>query len=89
MIIVHPDKVENDADELVESIGGWVKGLDGEVSRVDKWGRRHLAYPIQHQREGLYFLFHFTLPPTALVELERNLRLAEPVMRHLIVNTDN
>lgn len=88
IIVVHPDRVEEGAASLVESIGNWVKGLDGEVSQVDNWGRRRLAYPIQHQREGLYFLFHLVLNPDTIAELERNLRLSEPVIRHLIVRTD-
>jgi small subunit ribosomal protein S6 len=88
MIVVHPDKVEDDAASLIESIGDWVKGLNGEVSQVDNWGRRRLAYPIQHQREGLYFLFHLVLNPDTIAELERSLRLSEPIIRHLIVRAD-
>ena len=87
IIIVHPDEAEEE-DSLVETIGDWVKGLNGEVSSVDRWGRRRLAYPIQHQREGLYVLFNLALVPETIVELERNLRLAEPVIRHLIVRAD-
>ena len=89
IIVIHPEKSDGDADPLIEAVGNWVKGLDGEVSQVDNWGRRRLAYPVQHQREGLYVLFKLMLVPESIVELERNLRLSEPVMRHLIVRADD
>lgn len=88
MIVVHPEKAEDDAVPLIETIGNWVKELGGEVSQIDKRGRRRLAYPIQLQHEGLYVLFHLVMAPETIIELERNLRLSEPIIRHLIVRAD-
>ena len=58
---------------------------DGEVVKVNNWGKKRLAYQIQKQDEGIYYLMDLNLVPTSIAELERNLKILEPVMRHLIV----
>jgi small subunit ribosomal protein S6 len=54
----------------------------GQIDRIDRWGRRRLAYEIAHQTEGYYLLVEFTAAPSAIVELERVLSLADEVIRH-------
>jgi small subunit ribosomal protein S6 len=49
------------------------------------WGKKHMAYEIQKQNEGIYYLLNVTLAPESIAELERNLTILEPVMRHMIV----
>ncbi len=56
----------------------------GQVDRIDRWGRRRLAYEIAHQSEGYYVLVEFTAEPSAIVELERVLSLADEVIRHKV-----
>jgi len=84
-IIAHPTLEETALKEVVDRIQGWVSGAGGQVAKVDVWGKKQLAYPIRKQKEGLYVFFQIQIPPTFGIELERNLRLLEPVMRFLII----
>ncbi len=86
--IIHPDLEDEETNAMIEKIKGWIVDSGGQVTDVDIWGRRRLAYQIQHQREGFYAFMQTQMPPTAVARLERNLRIAEPVMRHIVVRTD-
>lgn len=57
----------------------------GEVSAVDHWGRRQLAYPIEDRENGYYVVAHFSAPADSLPEYERALQLDEQLLRYLIV----
>jgi small subunit ribosomal protein S6 len=52
---------------------------------VDRWGKRKLAYEINHKTDGVYALIQFALEPEPLVELERTLSLADEVIRHKVI----
>jgi small subunit ribosomal protein S6 len=58
---------------------------EGRVNRVEKWGKRRLAYELNHRTEGYYVLFDVTSDPAPMDELDRTLRLADDVLRHKIV----
>ena len=62
-----------------------LKDSGGEVSKTDVWGKRQLAYPIRKYTEGQYFLLNVNMAPTFGVELDRNLRFLEPVIRYMLV----
>lgn len=73
----------------VDQVRAWVEAEElGQVTRIDRWGRRKMAYEIDKQREGFYVLFEAKIEPQALGEIERNLNLAPYVMRYLFVRTD-
>ena len=82
--IVQPDLDETAFNETVEKVKGWIADAGGNVSKVDVWGKRKLAYLIRKQREGQYVLLNVSLPPAATTDLERNIRFLEPVMRHML-----
>lgn len=84
-IIVEPNTDEEGVTGVVERVSEQVKTIDGEVASVNVWGRRTLAYPIDNNREGTYVLFDLKMQPQSLVELERNLKLAEQIIRHMII----
>ena len=65
-----------------------VIAADGEVGKVDVWGMRKLAYPIQKKNEGYYVVIEFTANPTLPKELDRKLRISDSIIRHIIVNKD-
>jgi small subunit ribosomal protein S6 len=85
VFIVHPEVDGDDLTAVVETVQDLVKRGGGEVTQVEPWGLRRLAYPIQKQWEGQYVLMQFELEPRSVAELERGLGLTEQVMRHLIV----
>jgi small subunit ribosomal protein S6 len=85
VFIVHPEVDGDDLTAVVETVKGLVERGGGEVTQVEPWGLRRLAYPIQKQWEGQYVLMRFELEPLGVAELERGLGLTEQVMRHLIV----
>lgn len=85
VFIVHPELEETALNELVERVQGWITENGGAINKVDLWGKRKLAYDIRKQKEGQYVLLQAQIPPDYCVELERNLRLLEPIMRFLII----
>ena len=86
--IAHPDMDENSLNSLLEKARGWVTAAGGQVTNVDLWGRRRLAYPIRKQKEGQYVFMQTQMTPAATREVERNLRLTEQVMRFMIIRAD-
>ncbi|NPA92834.1 MAG: 30S ribosomal protein S6 [Chloroflexi bacterium] len=88
VFIVHPDLDENALNETVEKVKGWITAEGGEITKVEPWGKRKLAYAIRKRREGYYILIEANMPPTAVAPLERKMRLHEPIMRYLVTRTD-
>jgi small subunit ribosomal protein S6 len=82
--IVHPELNEEAMSGLIDRVKGWITGSGGVVGEIDQWGRRRLAYAIRRQSEGQYVFVPAQLPTQATRELERNLRLTEPIMRFMI-----
>ncbi len=89
VFIVRPDISEDDVNSTVERVKKWVTDLGNEVVSVDQWGRRRLAYPINDQREGRYFLLNVSLNTDTIGELERNLKLNVSVLRYLLVRAES
>lgn len=84
VIIVHPDLEETALNEAIAKVQGWITDAGGQVTKTDLWGKRKLAYPIRKQTQGHYILMNLSMAPSFGVELERNLRIYEPVMRFLV-----
>lgn len=72
-------------DALVEKYSALVKDNGGEVESVDKWGDRKLAYPIDYKNEGYYVLMTFSAKPEFPQELERQMRIADEVIRYMVI----
>ena len=87
-IIVNPDVGDEQTRAIVDRITQTIAANEGQVVRVNAQGRRRLAYPIEHHRDGMYFYFDMVLPPQAVTELERTLRVNEDVIRHLVLVRD-
>lgn len=83
-IVLNPEVGDDQARAIVERVTQTLVANEGQVVRVNAWGRRRLAYPIEHHRDGLYFFFDLILPPQSIAEIERSLRLNEDIIRHLI-----
>jgi small subunit ribosomal protein S6 len=84
--IVRIDPNEEVMNNSVTQVQGWVEADDlGQVTKIDRWGRRKLAYEIDKQRDGYYVCMSADIDPKNLPELERNLRLAPSILRYLII----
>ena len=87
--IVEPNTDDEGVTSAVEKVSQLVQTSDGSVTSVDVWGRRKLAYPIKNYREGTYVLMQTKMLPSSLVELERNLKLSENIIRYLLVRIES
>ena len=85
LLILPPDSDEQVVVRVVERVTQIISGGGGKVDRIDRWGRRRLAYEIDKQQEGYYLLVEFTAEPEALRELDRVLSLADEVVRFKVV----
>ncbi len=87
--IIRPTIEAEGVTGVVDQVTGFVKAGNGEVTSVDVWGRRNLAYPINNYREGTYILLQAKMLPSALTELERNLKLSEDIIRYMLIRADS
>jgi len=87
MFIVDPALEDEKKEETVETVKSIISA-DGEVSKVDVWGMRKLAYPIQKKNEGYYVVLEFSASETLPKELDRRLKISDNIMRHLIINKE-
>jgi len=80
-VIVDPRPTDEEVTALLEQLGEQLKTLGAEVTKVDNWGKRRLAYDIRKQREGTYAIFEVSAEPSVVKEFERQVRLNENVLR--------
>ena len=88
LFIVKPDAADEEVDQYVEQLRSQLTTAGATVDKVDKWGKRKLAYRIDKYREGSYVLFQFTAQPEVVKELERRLRVSDLVLKFLTVRID-
>ena len=86
--ILKPEVNEEQTRSIVERLEQIVTNHGGQVMRVNNWGRKRLAYPIQHHRDGSYLFIDMILTPETVSELDRTLKVSEEVLRHLIIKRD-
>ncbi len=87
MFIIDPI-LDDETIEKTVAIAQEIIAADGEVDKVDVWGMRKLAYPIQKKNEGYYVVIDFKANPTLPKELDRRMRISDNIIRHLIINKD-
>jgi len=85
VLIVHPDQSEQ-VPAMLERYKAMIDAQQGKVHRVEDWGRRQLAYPIQKMAKAHYVLMNIEVGKPALDELEHAFRFNDAVLRHLIVS---
>jgi small subunit ribosomal protein S6 len=88
MFIVRPDVEEADMDKLIEGFTGNITSGGGEVKNVEKMGRRRLAYTVRKFNDGFYILLTVAAPGNLIGEIERRLRVSEPVIKFITVRMD-
>ena len=85
MVIFDGDLDESTVAGAINPVTAQVESAGGTVPKTDKWGRRRFAYEINHKTEGFYVVFEIEAEPGALDTVDRNLRLADEVVRHKII----
>ncbi len=88
MLIARPDAAEEETDKLLAQMEGVVTSSGGKVGKVEKMGRRRLAYRVRKQREGFYVLFPFEGGGDTVRELERRLKVADSIVKFMTVRMD-
>ena len=88
VFMVHPDQSEQ-VPGMIERYTGAIKEAGGSIHRLEDWGRRQLAYPIQKLHKAHYVLMNVEAPQTVIDELETNFRYNEAVLRNRIMRTDS
>ena len=89
MVILDPELNERTVAPSLDKFLNVVRADGGSVETVDIWGRRRLAYEIQKKTEGIYAVVNFTSSPAASVELDRQLKLNEAVMRTKVLRAEH
>jgi small subunit ribosomal protein S6 len=85
LFILRPDLEEEKLAEVIEKYRSLVENHGGEVTKLEKWGKRRLAYEIQRLKEGIYILLRFKGNADVIRELERVFKISDEVIRHIIV----
>jgi len=91
MFIVRPDVEEAEIDKLIETFSGYVTDGGGKIKNSlteQKMGRRRLAYTVKKFNDGFYVLLVVEAPASLISEIERRLRVSEPVIKFLTVRMD-
>ena len=89
MFIVRPDIEGDDAvDRQIERYGRLIVDNGGEVTGVDKWGKRRFAYEINGFTEGYYVVIQFRSGHAVVDELNRIMRISDDIVRHIVVRLD-
>lgn len=88
MFIIDAALEDSQKEATIETVKGII-AADGEVSNVDVWGVRKLAYPIQKKNEGYYVVVEFKASAELPKELDRRLKISDAVIRHMIINKED
>ena len=88
IFILDPDLEEEQAQSAIERVKGIITQTNGEILKVEDWGKRKLAYEVKKKTKGHYVLIHFSGTPALLSELERNFRVMDAVIKYQSVRLD-
>jgi small subunit ribosomal protein S6 len=88
LFIVDPNLGEPEVDALAAQIQGYVEKEGGKIQKVEKWGKKRLAYPVRKHREGSYVLLVAEGSGEIIKEIERRIRVTDGVIRYLSVRVD-
>ncbi len=88
MFIVRPDVVDEELDKLISTLEGNVTTAGATVKNIERMGKRRLAYTVRKFNDGMYILFTVEGEGKSIAEIERRLRVTEPVIKFITVRTD-
>ena len=89
LAVVVSAKVEDDVRvATIEQVKEYITRFGGNITNVDEWGKKKLAYEIQKMKEGFYYFINFESDANCTNELEKNIRIMENVIRYLVVREE-
>jgi small subunit ribosomal protein S6 len=86
LLIISPEVTDEELESRVGKISQTITEIGGVVSSTEPWGKRKLAYPIEHFTEGHYVLIKCSFEPALCREFEASLRISEEILRHLLIS---
>jgi small subunit ribosomal protein S6 len=89
LLLLDPSLDEESRAAVLDKVQGVITADGGVVDDIDSWGKRKLAFEIEKMTEGDYTLINFHTTPAAIAELDRVLRITDPVVRHMLVNRED
>ena len=87
-VVVNAKLEDEERAAVIEQVKEYITRFGGNVTEVDEWGKRKLAYEIQKMHEGHYYFVHFEADGTVPGEIESRIRIMENVIRYLCVRQD-
>lgn len=87
MFIVKPAE-EEAIEAVVAKFENLIKNNGGTIDKIDRWGKRRLAYELKDFTEGFYFVVYFTAEPKAILELERVMKITDEILRHMVIKQE-
>ncbi len=88
LFIINPALDDVEVKKVTDKVEGLIKKEEGEILKVDNWGKKKLAYEVKKQKKGYYILINFRMKASTISELERSLKLTDPVIKFLIIRLD-
>jgi small subunit ribosomal protein S6 len=88
MLVIAPTVPEEEIDAFIDKFAQLIVNQGGEITEIDRLGRRRLAYEIRDFTEGYYVVLYFNAEPDAIVELERVYKITDNVLRSVVVRKD-
>ena len=88
LFIAEQNLGEPEVDTLTATVKGFIEKENGTVEKVEKWGKKRLAYPIGKNREGSYVLMIANAPGSSISEVERRMRVTDGVVKFITVRVD-
>lgn len=88
VVIINAALEDSQIEDTLRRIEEVIKNNGGEITDIDRWGRKRLAYPIQKSKSGYYCIYRFSAPTGLIQKLERSYRLDETVIRYLTIVLD-
>ena len=89
LFVIDPDLDEEATKATIQKFCDIITNNGGNIEKTDEWGKKKLAYPINFKNDGYYVLTTFKAEPSLPAELERNYKIAENIMRYIVVRLED
>lgn len=88
VVITRPELTDTQIENLIDELSKIISNEKGKVVSIEKWGLRNLAYKINKNKKGHYFMMNLDTDPSAILEFERQMRINEDIIRFLTIRID-